>query len=946
MTSTLERRASAGVDTMPATRGPSGVSTARWAVALRLARRQLRRTYLSSLLVAALVLLPIAALTAYAVIGMSGVPSPQERADVELGRTKAWIAATGLPGAGFWQAPTDPDWTGYPDDGQVPDGVPLDDPTHLLPAGTEALRTIDSDVRVTTPNGTTTMRVTTGETWDPRFAGRYDVIDGQTPTSTGEIMVTPATLDRLEIEIGDDIRLPDAGQTLTVTGTLRAAPLAGDVPALFFPEATGPTSGDVRWYLPDTDLDWADVEALNADGVVAFSREVVLDPPSLDPDTPQGSYSPWSGGLWSIVVVLLAAGLFSAYVVVMLSGAAFAVAARRQQRSLAVAASVGATPSDLRRIIVMQGTLLGGIGGLLGIATGIGAAAATMALTADGSATQYWGFHVPWPILAAILAFAVIVGTLSAIVPARTVARTDALAALRGARRPQRPRVSRPIWGVVLMLIGVAVTIGASLVILASDVAGLPADAPLRVIPPFGIVVGPIVVQLGILLSGRWLLWTASRGLSRLGLAARLASRDAAANSSRTVPAFAAIAATVFIAVFALGQGAMQSGYTARSWAFQAPLGSLAVSFYPTGTVPIDADAAERATDAGLELARASGAVSTAVIAHQTEAWSYPTAQDIPEDQIMAIAVLPDRYLLDPTVESSYSWNGQSPSNPFSVIPVDQLETALGADLSARQLEAYRGGAAVVTDSRYIEDESIEVGAWTSRNAYSGLAPDNIWSQHPDMPERADPVWTERVDALFFDLPRQPVLVAISPETAAAFGMTVQPTLVIAAFDDAVPTSERDRIQALSETTSSAEWTLAPFFEDGPPSDARWMVPIIVAVSVLVLGASAVALGLARFERRPDDATLAAVGGTGGLRRRIGFWQGLLIAGFGTIAGAIAGVLPPIGFSIQSGGTWLVSDVPWLLLAMLAVALPLVIAAASWLIPPRAPELTRRTAIA
>jgi hypothetical protein len=37
---------------------------------------------------------------------------------------------------------------------------------------------------------------------------------------------------------------------------------------------------------------------------------------------------------------------------------------------------------------------------------------------------------------------------------------------------------------------------------------------------------------------------------------------------------------------------------------------------------------------------------------------------------------------------------------------------------------------------------------------------------------------------------------------------------------------------------------------------------------------------------------------------------------------------------------------PWLALAGLAFALPLLIAAASWLIPPRAPELTRRTVIA
>ncbi|MFP3607868.1 hypothetical protein, partial [Paraburkholderia sp. SIMBA_053] len=68
--------------------------------------------------------------------------------------------------------------------------------------------------------------------------------------------------------------------------------------------------------------------------------------------------------------------------------------------------------------------------------------------------------------------------------------------------------------------------------------------------------------------------------------------------------------------------------------------------------------------------------------------------------------------------------------------------------------------------------------------------------------------------------------------------------------------------------------------------------------------------------------------------------------GFGTLAGAVAGVLPPIGFAIQSRGVLLIPDIPWGVLALLAVALPLAIAAVSWLIPPRRAELTRRTAIA
>ncbi|MFK4760531.1 FtsX-like permease family protein [Microbacterium sp. ZW T5_45] len=946
MTSTLDRRPISEGTRRPDPRPSSGARRARWTVAARLARRQVARTRLSSLLVSVLVMLPIAAMSAYAVIGLSSVATPEERARVELGRTQAWIAVAGIPDAGFWQSPTEPTWTGYPGDGQIPDREPIDDPITLLPAGAETLRTTESSVRVTTPDGVTAMRTTSGETWDPRFAGRYDLVDGRVPATDEEILVTPATLDRLQIAIGDEVALDDPARSFTVTGTLRAAELDATVPALFVSEAAGLPGGNARWYLPGTSLSWSEVEELNASGVVAFSRDVVLDPPTLDPDTPQGSFTPLSNSLWPIVMMLLAGGLFSAYVVVMLAGAAFAVAARRQQRSLAVAASVGATPSDLRRVIVLQGTFLGLIGGVSGIAVGIGAAALTMSLTTNGSATQFWGFHVPWAVLAGVLVFAVLVGTLSAAVPAHTVARSDTIAALRGARRPQRPRASRPIWGSVLMLVGVGITIGSALVIIASRAVVLDPDSPMRVIPPLGIVIGPIVVQIGILLSGRWLLWLTSRLLSPLGLSSRLAARDAAANSSRTVPAFAAIAATVFVAVFAIGQGAMQTGATARDWGYQAPEGSMAVSLYPAGDEALDAQASTDAAEAGLELATASGAASAAVLSQQADVWSYPNASVIPPERTQVIAVLPDRHLLDPAGPESYTWGGRNPTNPISVIPADELETAIGAELTPAQLEQYRNGAPLVTDPRYVENGTIEIGAWSARDAYEGRMPDNIWAPSPDMVDRADPQWSERVDAVQVDLPLQPVLVAVSPETAASYGLNVRPYLVIAAFDTTVPVSERDRTQALSETLSTSTWIVAPYFEDGPPSNVGWLVPLLAAVSILVLGASAVALGLARFERRPDDATLAAVGGTTGLRRRIGFWQGLLIAGFGTLAGTAAGVLPPIGFAIQSAGMWDLTDVPWMLLLTLTVALPLAIAVVSWLVAPRAPELTRRTAIA
>ncbi|QYM65579.1 ABC transporter permease [Microbacterium sp. Se5.02b] len=612
---------------------------------------------------------------------------------------------------------------------------------------------------------------------------------------------------------------------------------------------------------------------------------------------------------------------------------------------LAVAASVGASASDLRRVILLQGTALGLVSGVIGLALGVGAASITMAVLADGTATQFWGFHVPWLILAGILAFSVLVGTISAAFPARTVARSDTLSALRGARRPQSPRASRPIWGSILLLVGVA-----------HDRQRFrcpgdrrhrsPVGLPLRTIPPFGIVIGPVLVQIGILLSGRWLLWVTAKALSRLSLAARIAARDAAANSSRTVPAFAAIAATVFIAVFAIGQTSMQNAWTARDWMYQAPVGTLAISIHETGTgAPLDDPAAAEAEKAGIELADAVGASGIAVVSHQPEIWSYASAGDVPADATRVIAVMPERHLLDPVEQDSFS-GGQNRANPIAVIAADEVEDALGITMTSAQRAAYRSGAAIVTDPDYVTDGTIDVGAWTGREAYEGEMPDNIWTRWEEGPPRSEPIWEKKVDAIELDLPHQGIAVAIAPETATELDMEIRPFLVIASFDGPVPVEVRDRVQEQADASTADAWVLAPYFEDGPPDDSLWMIPILAAVGVLVLGASGVALSLARFERRPDDATLSAVGGTDSLRRRIGFWQGLIIAGFGTIAGAAAGVLPPIGFAIQSRDVLLISDIPWLVLALLAVALPLAIATVSWLVPPRKAELTRRTAIA
>lgn len=954
MISTLEsqRSRSKRQTKAPRARRESGAYRARWRVAARLAHRQVRRAVSSSILIATLIALPIAAMAAFSVVTWSTSATPEESVRVELGQMQAWVQPVGVPNAGFWQAPTQPDWNGYPFGGSqmtMPDGDPLRDPISALPRGTETIAVSEGQVRATTAAGIATLPAWGGEVWDSRFEGRFHLLDGRAPTAPDEALVTPVGLERFGVGIGDDVALSE-GETFTVVGTMTAASLPSAQAALFLP--SGAVTGTTKWFLPEEALSWADVEALNEQGIVAYSRDVLLDPPQTTESDEWANFGSADGAVQGLIMMLTAAGLFAAYVVIMLAGAAFSVAARRQQRSLAVAASVGATGADLRRTIVLQGTVLGLCGGLIGLIVGMGLAALIIRIADDGSATRYWGFHVPWAVFAGILIFSVLVGTASAAIPARTVARSDTLSALRGARRPQTPRASRPIWGSIVLILGVGITI-ASAVVMASlnaiSAEDLAPDSPLRATPPFGIVIGPILVQIGILLSGRWLLWLVSRVLSRVSLAARLAARDAAANASRTVPAFAAIGATVFIAVFAMSQSTMQIGNSNRNWFYQGPVGSLSVEFYPAGNgvvMPVTAEQADESAESAVELVMDAGASSAAVIRAQSDPGYYPSPEDVPAEDQWIIALMPEQHLLDPTTETSYRFNGPSPINPISVIEPASLSTVLGVDLSSAQLSAFRSGSALVTDERWVTGGDIDVAAWTARASSEGRVPDNIWMRQPEQPEVAEPEWEESIEAVVVDVPDQPTAIAISPGTAERLGMIVQPVKVVAVPAVPLEDDDMDRVYAHASVLSTPEIDLAPSYERGPSDDMFWIVPVLVGVAVLVLGASAVALGLARFERRPDDATLSAVGGTPGLRRRIGFWQGLIIAGFGTIAGAVAGVLPPIGFAIQSRGDLLVADLPWSALAALAFVLPLLIAAASWLIPPRTPELTRRTAIA
>ena len=98
-----------------------------------------------------------------------------------------------------------------------------------------------------------------------------------------------------------------------------------------------------------------------------------------------------------------------------------------------------------------------------------------------------------------------------------------------------------------------------------------------------------------------------------------------------------------------------------------------------------------------------------------------------------------------------------------------------------------------------------------------------------------------------------------------------------------------------------------------------------------MLGGTLTATFLALSDARPDLATLAAVGAAPRTRRRVAAAYALVIGFVGAILGAAVGFIPGIAISrpltsyTGNGGPYL--SVPWMLIAVIVIALPLLTAA-------------------
>ncbi len=861
-----------------------------WKPALRLARRDAWRHKGRSILVLVMIALPVLAVSAADVVYKTSDVSGVESLDRRLGASDASITL---------QSGTTKVVQGFdPEDGSNSEGrasadlITIETVRSVLGRDVPAtVKRIDWNFRVDTERGVVYAEGIELDGASPLTVGLYDLRSGRWPSADDEVVVSPELRDK-GFDIGSHLTEHD-GETFTVVGSVESTSYRGSTFAIAQPGALDVQPGDgvTTWLVGGGPVSWDEVRALNAVGAVVASRAVIEKPPPASELPDEVEQWQRGGSDASAVAVIALIVVMALLEVVLLAGPAFAVGARRQSRTLALMAASGGTPQQSRRVILAGGLVLGGAAAALGVVLGVVAGWALLPVVQHFSDQVLGPFDVSLLHLLAVAFFGMLSAFLAAVVPAWIASRQDVVAVLAGRRGDRKPSLRSPLLGLLLVGLGVA-----------GSVAGASSGAG----GEFAIAGSAVVAVLGMILLVPVVVATLARLGRRLPLFARYAVRDAARHRTRTVPAVAAVAATV-TGVVALGIG--NASAAARDEATYQPQLAMGMGMLTVGEDDVDWSRYEQVIR--------REAPSVEII----EVTSYGGfREDIYTDLRVG---RPDVRGYDQLLDYS---NGSFGNVLVGESMLDLATAVDDGDLTAARQMLDQGGLVVFT-SDPVEGDRVRVGG-TVRNMTEGKLVQRIERmEHP---------------AYFLQVRGYAPALAVAPPGALdATGLESSTAGLWLDARDLDETHEERLNEAILGLNVNAYF----YVERGFQSDNATLIllGILFALGgVLMLGGTLTATFLALSDARPDLATLSAVGASPRTRRSVAAAYALVVGFVGALLGAAIGFIPGIAVTypltatswmpggVDAEGNDLPShfvDVPWLMVIGLVVVLPILTAA-------------------
>jgi putative ABC transport system permease protein len=578
----------------------------------------------------------------------------------------------------------------------------------------------------------------------------------------------------------------------------------------------------------------------------------------------------------------------------LVAAAGFAVVAQRRLRQLGMLAAVGATGKHLRLVLLTNGAVVGTIAAVIGTIAGLGlwlVFAPTLESAVDHRIDR---LSLPW-ILIAMAALLAIAGAIAAAWwPGRTVARLPVLLALSG--RPPNPRPARhsAIAATTLIAVGIGC--------LALS------DRETELL----IVAGLLATILGSLLLGPLAIRTFSTVAGRVPIAPRLALRDLARYQARSGAALAAVTLSLGIAATVV---VIASAEDAKKASEPASLSDRQIRLYlgpseDRTLTPVDAPGQLDRLAAGARRVAAQLDGATVIPLHKaTEPGAVPgrfpggDTQFIPAIELRKIFTSP---------EGGKNYRAQS-----------QLYVATPAVLEYLGIDpaTIDPGTDYLVD-RSVTTEDLVIPSMTSRRE---IAVANV--QRIEVGQHLFGAESGRKPPYFITLDG----LRRHGWKQIPAGWLVQSSRPLTS----------DQIADARDAAAEAGLTIETRRKSNPPTEV--MAIATAAGALLALAILAMTVGLIRAESAGDLRTLTAAGATSGIRRTLTATTAGALALLGAILG-VAGAYV-VMLALYHDDVGYLSDVPVLYLALAVIGLPLVAAAAGWLVAGREPPAIARAAI-
>lgn len=951
MTTLLESHADAAAPDGPVT--PTGTGSrlsrwhASWRVALRMARRDLRRHKGRAVLVFLMVAIPVGLLAGAATLGATEQTDAADLATARIGSGQALIQ--GPQGGKAIQGP-DPNkgGMGWNDDDKalpVPGfvaGADAADNADAVTAlvGGKAVAVQEAEMRWV--KGDRRIRVS-ALVIDPRVAdvgAKARLTSGSWGSGPDQVVVTPAG-ERKGLPLSGRVTLSSSGteHTVDIVGTATALQEWGGQPDFVIaalPEGTGTSSGGSgSWIVTgDAPIAWSDVQRLNTYGLTVWSRAVLADPPP-DSALPAELRQQHSFTQDTSRMIAVIGGVMLFIITTLLVGPAFAVSASRQRRTLALAATNGAETRQLRRTVLAQALVLGVISAIGGVLLGIaGVRVGLWWWVRSHPSTSFASvpLDIPWVAMAILLSCAVLSAVVAALLPAMRLGRLDVIGVMRG--QSVSPRLNK-----VLPVVGLAVALLGGFVVLSSARAGSGGEVR--------IALGAIALVLGTLCLIPALLVLAGRLASGLPVATRMATRDAARHRSRSTPTVAAIlAGMAALTAFSIGL----ASDTKQQMATYQPTN------LPGEGVVYTADAETRLAVREALRDDAMGLLRTPFLVVRPSEDPFAHGPGSPEQRVPFVSAVPSGCTAQTSIvvsgpdnqrcvrlgSQAFDGNGQ-----IGALPAAEIARRLG--LTDAQRRAVEQGAVAVAVPGLADQPVIRFASGTfvmDQTTYTATKVDV--TRTDELPV----VQLDRSHVATGALPGQAGAL-VTPETAKRLGWVTQEESIL--LRDPSGAISRDTEKRLDEQVGD-EGGL--HVERGfQRYDETVMRVMMGAAAFLVLVVTLISTALAMAEQQTDQGTFAAVGATRRTRRALAASQSMLVGFLGAILGVAVGLVPGIAVTFPltsdvSGGTSTGPDsptgpfleIPWQPLLLVVVGVPLLAGLLSALAVRRAPAVTRRGA--